>query len=190
MTPLNYSKDELYEMIKAGGHKLNSALTALINEEQAKNSIKAYFFKRGMRPDDFEDIFFSALEDLVVAVQSGRFKPGGDIAGYLFGMCRNKWYNWTRKQNRASDGEHITVHYSSSEDPSAEDALIVEEEKKAAWARFEQLGEMCKQILRLAFFERKKNEEIARIVNYKNERVVRVKKHKCLKQLWALSENE
>ena len=187
MSTPGYTNSELIDMIRKGGTERNSALVQLIEEERQRGSIARYFSKRGAGDADIEDIFFSALEDLVVSIQSGRFKSSGDIRGYLFGVCRNKWLNWNKKEQRNTFGDHIANHYVQRETLSAEEEIVLAEEWQAAWNRFQQLSEICRQILTLAFFENRTNEEIASIVEYKDERVVRVKKSKCLKTLWEMS---
>jgi len=189
MRSIEYSNDQLIRMIKEGGAGRNSALTQLIADENRTGKLFHYLSQRGATREDAEDVFYSALQDLIVAVQSGRFKPDGDIRAYLFGTCKNKWLNRYKKESRAMAGDHITTFYNSKEDIPADEILVRRETADAAWKRFQELSELCRQILMLAFFEKKSNDEIALIVDYKDERVVRVKKSKCLKALWELGED-
>ena len=50
----------------------------------------------------------------------------------------------------------------------------------------DELGETCKKILLLYYYENQSMKEILTSLNYENEQVVRNKKYKCLKRLEEL----
>ena len=54
----------------------------------------------------------------------------------------------------------------------------------------EELGENCKKILLLFYFENRSMKEIVAHLPYENEQVVRNKKSKCLKKLEQLITND
>ena len=55
---------------------------------------------------------------------------------------------------------------------------------------FEKLGEKCKQLLLLVYYENlSMNEIIQHMPDYQNEQVIRNKKYKCMKQLEQLMQD-
>ncbi|HNJ59041.1 MAG TPA: hypothetical protein PLH33_08390, partial [Chitinophagaceae bacterium] len=58
-----------------------------------------------------------------------------------------------------------------------------EEQTALLQKHFEQLGEQCRKMLTLFYYEEKKLEEIMHLMNYDNKDVVKSQKHRCLKQL-------
>jgi DNA-directed RNA polymerase specialized sigma subunit len=52
----------------------------------------------------------------------------------------------------------------------------------------DELGEMCKKILLMFYYENLSMKEILTNLEYENEQVVRNKKYKCLKQLEQMIE--
>ena len=56
---------------------------------------------------------------------------------------------------------------------------------------FEKLGEKCKQLLMLVYYEDLSMQKITEMMpDYQNEQVLRNKKYKCMKQLELLMQND
>ena len=62
-------------------------------------------------------------------------------------------------------------------------------EIKLLQTAFENLGEQCKKVIQLFYYEEKKLDEILTILNYTNKDVLKSQKSRCMKQLKDLIKN-
>ena len=75
------------------------------------------------------------------------------------------------------------------EEPTADIAMELQQTKAELMHVIDELGENCKKILLLFYFENMSMKEIVAHLPYENEQVVRNKKSKCLKKLEQLVTN-
>jgi DNA-directed RNA polymerase specialized sigma subunit len=61
--------------------------------------------------------------------------------------------------------------------------MVYKEAQSMIVELLERMGETCKQILTLFYYDDLSMKEILKQVNYENEQVLRNKKYKCLKEL-------
>lgn len=99
---------------------------------------------------------------------------------YLFQVGRNIFLNELKRNKRNSDLEDYKIENKKNEE-QAED----ESDKAAQIVRkaLEKLGEKCRELLKLFYFERCKNEEIMQRLNYATIDSVKTQKYKCFQQL-------
>lgn len=105
------------------------------------------------------------------------------IKTYLFGIAKNRikqgFQKELRKQNHAQSlAEHY--RYLGGDERAQE---VFEQSRSHMKAAYSKLGEGCKQLLQLFYFERKSMTEIAQIMGHKNEAVSRTSKKRCLEQI-------
>jgi RNA polymerase sigma factor (sigma-70 family) len=162
----------------------------LIEEEERKKTLWKILKRRTATWEDFQDAFMRALEELLIAIELLRFRKDGNVRAYVFQIAKNIWFKSGEKDKRSRKGPHIDAFYPEDEQeliPGMED--IDEERWKAGMEIFKKLSKRCRQLLLLAFLGGKTNSEIAIIMGYDSEKVVRVKKSKCLKRLGDLGGN-
>lgn len=98
-------------------------------------------------------------------------------------MNRNLWLNELKKRGRSEARE---MKYEKSKEISDMDVshfIARREATQQVMAIVEQLGETCRKILVMFYYENLPIKEILEQLDYENEQVVRNKKYKCLKQL-------
>ena len=78
---------------------------------------------------------------------------------------------FVREKNREKEEEDISSYLSYKEAQTTIAEL------------FERMGETCKHILTLFYYENLSMKEILKETSYENEQVLRNKKYKCLKEL-------
>jgi DNA-directed RNA polymerase specialized sigma24 family protein len=103
-------------------------------------------------------------------------------------MNRHIWLNELKRKGRALAREE---KYERTQDRTVVDVseLIVEKEVRSQVASLvDLLGEHCKKILLLFYYENQPMKTILEQMHYESEQVVRNKKYKCLKQLEMLIE--
>ncbi len=180
-----FTDNHLLEMLSSLDKKVrNKALTSIYQENFL--AISTYIKKNKGKPEDAEDIFQDGLMAFYEQVVKGTFKGTSSIRTYLFAICKNIWIKRLRK---ASSQREI---YGKEEDfPQKEDLvldlIITEEESKQLASLLDQIGEDCKKVLLLYYYERKRMKEIAKTLGFANEQVAKNKKNRCLGKLKELA---
>ena len=98
-------------------------------------------------------------------------------------MTRHTWLNELKKRGR-SDARELKYEKMQDKEETDVSHLIAEREaKKQVMDIVSQLGDTCKKILVMFYYENLPMKDILTNLEYENEQVVRNKKYKCLKQL-------
>jgi RNA polymerase sigma factor (sigma-70 family) len=132
---------------------------------------------------DAEDIFQEVVVNFINLVQKDKFRGESSIKTFLFSMTKHSWLNELKKRGRSVVRE---LKYEKAQDKEETDVSYLmsdREEKKQVMDLVTKLGETCKKILVLFYYENWSMKEILNNLEYENEQVVRNKKHKCLKKL-------
>lgn len=176
----NLSDQELVANLKSG--------------EQMEQTIKAiyrnyfeglcwYIMNNSGSRQDAEDIFQEVVVSFIELVQKNKFRGDSTVKTFLFSLNRNTWLNELKRRGRALAREE---KFEKAQDRTELDAShqIADREGKEEVARLvAELGETCRKILVLFYYENLTMKEILEATQYENEQVVRNKKYKCLKQL-------
>ncbi|MFT4016712.1 sigma-70 family RNA polymerase sigma factor [Terrimonas sp.] len=137
---------------------------------------------------DAQDILQEVMVDFIRVVQSGKFREESSVKTFLHSMTRNCWLNELKKRNSAEKRDKV-FERNRLQDDNSNETYEQRESKKKLLEVFNTLGDGCKKILTLFYFESLSMKEIVEQTNYENEQVVRNKKHKCFKTLVALVKN-
>lgn len=176
----NLSDQELVANLKSG--------------EQMEQTIKAiyrnyfeglcwYIMNNSGSRQDAEDIFQEVVVSFIELVQKNKFRGDSTVKTFLFSLNRNTWLNELKRRGRALAREE---KFEKAQDRTELDAShqIADREGKEEVARLvAELGETCRKILVLFYYDNLTMKEILEATQYENEQVVRNKKYKCLKQL-------
>lgn len=173
------------ERIKSDADK---ALSEIYKEEQTmclewikKNS--------SLGSNDGKEVFQTAVIILYDNVMSGKLTSlTGKISTYLIAICKNKCREFHRRQKRFS---------TTSEFPLLADHIEtdVEEKKKneillsSISRMLNKMGDPCKSILQLFFYQKMKMEDICQLMGYNNVATTKNQKYKCLKRLQKMSKD-
>jgi RNA polymerase sigma factor (sigma-70 family) len=167
----------ILDMIRKGDEK---ALVLL--HESNKKLISTFIARNNGTHDDYEDMLQEALVVLWERVRSGRFEYSSKLSTFLFGIVKNIWLRRLAKARR-----EIPTDLQSDEqtDPGASilDTLIENEETAAVRNALERIGEQCKKLLLLFYWEECSMEEIAGKMGFANADTVKSKKYQCKKSL-------
>lgn len=132
---------------------------------------------------DAEDIFQEVLVNFISLVQKDKFRGESSIKTFLFSMTKHTWLNELKKRGRSEARELKYEKAQDKEEADVSNLMSDREEKKQVMDLVAQLGDTCKKILVLFYYENRSMKEILSSLEYENEQVVRNKKHKCLKKL-------
>lgn len=131
---------------------------------------------------DGEEILEEALVILWERVRQGRYEERAAAGTFLFATARNLWLRRlaARRRERPTDPADLPEPV----DPDSPlDALIAAEEASLVAAALADLGETCRRILLLFYWEEHSMEEIAAAVGLANAATAKARKHQCRKEL-------
>jgi len=174
------------ELIAAIGEKndLNKAILFLY--QQYSQVTSSFIINYGASQQDAEDVFQETVIAFIDIVKKGNYRMEASIKTFLVSIARNIWRNETKKRQRSDFREK---QFESGREQSEGDVslLISELEKKKQLRELVfKLGEPCRKLLLLFYYENLSMKEILAHLPYENEQVVRNKKYKCLQQLTGM----
>lgn len=134
--------------------------------------------------DDVLDVYQDAIIVLCEHARLGRLHGlRSSVKTYLFGVGKYMLLNQLKKH-----GTHSLPDDRIPEIPDdVYDETLHHERVTALRRGLEQLGEQCRKILRLFYYEGKSLDEIQAELGYTNKDVLKSQKSRCLKQLRDLT---
>ncbi len=174
--PLN-TDSQILDRIRKGDEE---ALVSLY--QSSRKMILSYILKNHGSTDDAEDMLQEALVIVWERVRAGKYEPRAKISTYLYATVRHLWLRRLAKQRRElpTDLQEDIQH---SDNPSPLEELIQSEEAERMAGALEKLGEPCKSLLLLYYWEEKSMEEIAASLGFANAQTAKSKKYQCKKAL-------
>lgn len=167
--------DQIIQALKSG--KQNQAIKALYRYYPV---VRQMILKNNGSRQDAEDIYQESLIILFRKSKEESFRLTSSLSTFLFSISRFQWMNELRKRKKEAKEK--------LEDFSEEDAnffsVCVEDEtkfKKAEQALMK-LGEKCRELLRLFYFEKLDFATIAGKIGLNNQKVAKSQKHRCLEK--------
>ncbi|HLA57145.1 MAG TPA: sigma-70 family RNA polymerase sigma factor [Puia sp.] len=175
-----FSDSELVEAIREK-EMLESAILQLYKDhaEITRSFIKG----KGGTEQDADDIFQETVVSFIDSVQKSKFRQESGIRTFLISISKNLWYNEIRRRQRADNRERLFEADRDQEDAGVNEIIQDRELKKQLNQLLQDLGDSCRKILELFYYENLSMKEIVLHLHYENEQVVRNKKYKCLQQL-------
>lgn len=179
----NSSEAELLDSLRTGDG-LDEAVRAMYRNYF--ESLSSYILNNSGSRQDAEDIFQDVIMSFIDLVRNNKFRGDSQIKTFLYSMNRFAWLNELKKRGRAENREQLYEKEKNISDFQAAHLIEYKETSERISKLLDQVGETCKKILMLFYFENRSMKEILQEVKYENEQVVRNKKYKCLKQLESL----
>lgn len=176
----NLPDTELVAKLRAG-KSMDEAIKAIYRNHF--ESLCWYIMNNSGSRQDAEDVFQEVVLNFIDLVQKDKFRGESTVKTFLFSLNRYTWLNELKRRGRTQAREE---KFERSQDKTEMDAshYIADREGKAEITRLVgELGETCRKILLLFYYENLSMREILETLHYENEQVVRNKKYKCLKQL-------
>jgi RNA polymerase sigma factor (sigma-70 family) len=171
------------DLIEAIGQNemLESAIRQLYHDHA--EITRSFIMGKGGTEQDADDIFQETVVAFIDAIQKSKFRQESGIRTYLISISKNIWYNEIRRRQRAGNREKLFEMERNQEDPGINEIIQDRELKKQLNLLLENLGDSCRKILEMFYYENLSMKEIVSHLHYENEQVVRNKKYKCLQQL-------
>lgn len=158
--------------------------------EQVYKANKEKFLNYALQYTITKDIAVDIYQDAIVALiehaQKNKLQQiNVSVSTYLFSIGKFMLYNYLKKNKP-------TIHFSDSVELiewKDYDTIKEEQEVQLLQQYFLQLGDQCKKILTLFYYEEKKLDAIVQLMGYENKDTVKSQKSRCLKQLKNLIQN-
>jgi RNA polymerase sigma factor (sigma-70 family) len=180
--------DEIIRDVLEGGPSEERAL-AWLYEKLLPMVIQHIKSNNGAR-DDAYDVFQDAILVFTDYVKTDRYRRKSSISTFLMGIVRNTWHNRLRRKGY-SEGyvAEMKQILEGAEEPSPDvpDAFWLDQElEKAIVFMLAKLGEKCREILRMRFWDGFKMEKIAVLMQYKTSQIAKNKHFRCIEELRTL----
>jgi len=145
--------------------------------------LSRYVLNNSGSEQDAEDIFQEVMVAFINLVRAGKFRGESTVRTFLFSLNKNIWLNDLKRRGRTEARELRYEKQNDQQDATADVAMELSQTKAQLMQAIESLGENCRKILLLFYFENRSMKEMLAHLPYENEQVVRNKKSKCLKKL-------
>src|ERR1700743_1030055 len=178
-----YTDAQLIEAISAG-RELNDAIRYIYR--QYSQATSSFIMQHGGSEQDADDIFQETVVAFIEVVQKGKYRGEASVKTFLNSIARNYWFNEIKKRDRSGLRDK---QFELSRDKNEADVshYITEMERKRQLRDLvDQLGDSCRKVLLLFYYENLSMKEMVDHLPYDNEQGVRNKKNKCLQALTGL----
>jgi len=180
----DYSDVELVEKVRQSG-KINDAIKFLYKEYYSL--LENYIINNNGSKDDAADIIQETIIAFIEIIEANKFRGESSIKSFLFSITRNLWLTELRKRSSTDNRNKIFEKAKDTTEQETMQHLIRREHFSTIRELFERLGDKCKQLLMLVYYEDMSMNDIIKVMpDYQNEQVLRNKKYKCMKQLEQL----
>ena len=176
----NFPDSELVANLRAG-KRMDESIKAIYRNHF--NSLSWYVMNNSGTRQDAEDVFQEVVVAFIDLVQKDKFRGESTVKTFLYSLNRHTWLNELKRRGRALAREEKYEKEQEKTEPDTSDLIADREGKNEVMRLVGELGETCRRILLLFYFENLSMKEILDATEYENEQVVRNKKYKCLKQL-------
>ncbi|HXD77209.1 MAG TPA: sigma-70 family RNA polymerase sigma factor [Puia sp.] len=175
-----FSEGELIAAID-GKKDLNPAILFLYREYS--HSVSSFLINFGASEQDADDVFQETVIAFINIVQQGKYRMEASIKTFLVSVAKNIWRNEMKKRQRTDFREQRFESGRAQSEDLINEWINESEKKRQLRELVSQLGEPCRKLLTLFYYEDLSMKEILTHLPYGNEQVVRNKKYKCLQQL-------
>ena len=179
--PLNLvqSDNRLLDRIRAGDEK---ALTTLYQDN--KRAVAAFTLRNSGTLEDANDLLQEAVVILWEKVHGGTFEQTAKLSTFIFAIVRNLWLRRLARRKREVPQDMQADIQAVVSSPL--DDLIESENAEAVKNALERLGNPCKQLLLLYYWQELSMEAIAQQMGFAGADTVKSKKYQCKKALERL----
>ncbi len=177
---MNYQESKnLIELLKSGDKKTLEKIY-LDHREGFINFSKKYNVDERDAIDIYQDSILILREN---AINGKIDNLNSNISTYLFAIGKYKIYHNFRIQSKLE----ITNDFNLVEENIDFDVNLygqdITKEQQLLKKYYDQLGDRCKSILNLFYYQGYTLDEIRTILNYSNKKVLKSQKSRCIKQL-------
>lgn len=143
--------------------------------------VRAYILKNSGDEEHVKDIFQEAYINCWRNIKEDKIQTDSNIEGYLMTIAKNKWTDYLRSSSFKNKSLEIG-QLSIVSDEITINEKQVELDRTTLRKALEQMGEACKKVLQLFYFERKSMNDIALELKITSASA-RNQKYRCMEKL-------
>ncbi|MFN3759819.1 MAG: RNA polymerase sigma factor [Algoriphagus aquaeductus] len=171
---------EILDQIKSKSNP-NQAISQLYSQHYGM--LEHLILTNTGQAEDAADIIQEAMLVVVKMIRNEKFRGESSLKSFLYSICKNLWINELRKRKSNQYRNEQYENEKSQIDLSVVEEIQQMENLRFVMNLFETLGEKCKQVLTLFYFEELSMRDICEKLAFSSEQVLRNKKYKCLQSL-------
>jgi RNA polymerase sigma factor (sigma-70 family) len=175
-----FSDTELVDNLRSG-KKVDNTIRYIYRSYF--DGLHNYIINNNGSRQDAEDIFQEVVISFIQLVRDNKFRGESSISTLLFSINRHLWLNELKKRKRTLAREEKYEKAQEKTEMNITSLIHAREMGQQVVDLMNRLGDTCKQILLMSYYENLSTREMLEALNYENEQVVRNKKYKCMKQL-------
>ncbi|MDP9042483.1 MAG: sigma-70 family RNA polymerase sigma factor, partial [Bacteroidota bacterium] len=146
----SFSDSELVVAIRER-EMLEQAILQLY-EEHAEIT-RSFIMGKGGTEQDADDIFQETVVSFIDIVQKAKFRQESGIRTFLISISKNLWYNELRRRDRSGKREMVFETDRTLKEEGISEVIYDRELKKQLNQLLRELGESCKKILEMFYYE-------------------------------------
>ena len=180
-----YKIDHKIQVVGAIKDNDSKALKSIYVQNYPK--VEALVLKNSGTKEHAKDIYQEAFLAVWQNIKQDKFIPKTEssINGYLYTIAKNKWMDVLRSQGYkktivASQLQHFEIK--DEEDNGIDDDILKDKRLEDVMLAFKNLGEACRSLLRMFYFEKKSMNLIAEELSL-DSASTRNKKYRCMQKL-------
>jgi len=181
-TPLFFLNDDskLLDALRNGD---DSVLEELFDKN--RRSVASLVIRNNGTEDDVEDVLQESLIVLWERIRKGTFEYQAKLSTFIYATAKNIWLRKLARQRRefTSSGETFDI---PNGDSTPYEEMEENERVLAVEHAMEEIGNPCRDILLLYYWEEQTMEAIAVKLGFANADTVKSKKYQCKKALEKL----
>ncbi|MCZ6775586.1 MAG: sigma-70 family RNA polymerase sigma factor [Ignavibacteria bacterium] len=174
------SDARVIDLIKKGDEE---ALVILY--EANRRPITSFVVRNSGNPQDAEDMLQEALVVLWERVRAGKFEYTAQLGTFIFATVKNMWLRQLARLRREVPSE-LDPDTNPANGVSALEMMIEDEQASLVREALDKLGEPCRKLLLLFYWEELSMEQIAEQLGFANAETAKSKKYQCKKSLEKL----
>jgi RNA polymerase sigma factor (sigma-70 family) len=132
--------------------------------------------------DEADDVLQESLIVLWERVRGGRFEYKAKLSTFIYATAKNVWSQRLRRKGREIAGE-LDADGQEDPAPSPLDDLIASEQAALVSGALAKIGEQCRKLLLLFYWDELSMDEIAAELGFANADTAKAKKYQCKKAL-------
>lgn len=173
------------ELINAIKSNDSYTLERFYNDNYKK--IELLVLKNNGSLEHAKDVYQDAFITVWTHIKSNKFTPKNETAleGYIYRIAKNKWIDILRSKSFKNSNtlNYEILEFVGSEDSESND--LKNNKLKLTMLAFKNLGQPCKELLNIFYFEKKSLKDVASKLKIK-ESTARNKKYRCMEKLRAM----
>lgn len=174
------SDARVIDLIKKGDEE---ALVILY--EANRRPITSFVVRNSGNPQDAEDMLQEGLVVLWERVRAGKFEYTAQLGTFIFATVKNMWLRRLARLRREVPSE-LDPDTNPANGVSPLEMMIEDEQASLVREALDKLGEPCRKLLLLFYWEELSMVQIAEQLGFANAETAKSKKYQCKKSLEKL----